>query len=172
MTPTDWLMSECKRGHVDPPRYKGGQCKLCAVITRKAWYVANKDHHKELRQQWLSTNRGRHRELTRTWYQENRTKHLASTAEWAANNLPLKAHYRRVRRAKAANAPGSATSEQVTARMAYFGNCCRYCGGEFEEVDHAIPLSRGGTAWPANLGPSCVPCNRSKGNKTVLEFVA
>lgn len=164
-------MSDCKRGHVDPPRYKSGQCKLCAVDQRKVWYRENKAQHKRLMQKWYSENGDHHKELQRNWYEKNRDKHLAATAQWAADNLPLKAHYRRIRRAKIAHAAGSATPEQIRQRMLYFGDVCSYCGGPFEEVEHSIPLDRGGTNWAANLRPSCRRCNRRKGTKTIWEFL-
>lgn len=34
------------------------------------------------------------------------------------------------------------------------------------EVDHIIPISKGGTSTPSNLQTLCWKCNRSKGNKT------
>ncbi|MGD0496198.1 MAG: HNH endonuclease signature motif containing protein [Candidatus Bathyarchaeia archaeon] len=38
------------------------------------------------------------------------------------------------------------------------------------EVDHSRPLSRGGTDYLRNLVPSCVECNRSKGDLGTREF--
>ncbi len=38
------------------------------------------------------------------------------------------------------------------------------------EVDHSIPVSRGGTDHLNNLFPSCVECNRSKQDLTSREF--
>ncbi len=78
--------------------------------------------------------------------------------------------YNHVRRARAAGAHGCATPEQVRQRVAFYGECCAYCGGPFQHVDHVIPLSRGGTAWPANLRPACAPCNLSKATKRLAEW--
>lgn len=47
------------------------------------------------------------------------------------------------------------------------GRVCQYCGGIAMEVDHIIPLSRGGTNDDSNLAAACFRCNRSKGNKTL-----
>jgi hypothetical protein len=50
---------------------------------------------------------------------------------------------------------------------------CLYChirGGELE-VDHKIPISRGGTNDLLNLATSCLHCNRSKRNLTAEEFI-
>ena len=38
------------------------------------------------------------------------------------------------------------------------------------EVDHSNPLSKGGTDYLRNLVPSCIECNRSKGNLRTREF--
>jgi 5-methylcytosine-specific restriction endonuclease McrA len=35
-----------------------------------------------------------------------------------------------------------------------------------------IPLSKGGTGWPANLVPACKSCNLSKAMKNVWEWLA
>jgi len=42
------------------------------------------------------------------------------------------------------------------------GGCNRYIAKRYE-VDHIIPLSRGGTNWPSNLQLMCKRCNQSKG---------
>lgn len=49
---------------------------------------------------------------------------------------------------------------------------CHYCGdrsGDFE-IDHMIPVSRGGSDDLDNLVTSCRTCNRQKRDKTVEEF--
>lgn len=69
------------------------------------------------------------------------------------------------------NAKGFCTSEQLEARIAYYGYHCAYCRGPYEHIDHVIPLSKGGTAWPSNLVPACAPCNMSKRNKNVWEWL-
>jgi len=61
--------------------------------------------------------------------------------------------------------------------------CCWHCGKKLAwrnygmfgekgawEVDHSNPLSRGGTDYLRNLVPSCIECNRSKGDLKSKEF--
>ena len=48
-----------------------------------------------------------------------------------------------------------------------FGNKCWICGGPFQEIDHVIPLAKGGLHTLSNLRPSCTYCNRSKGTKLI-----
>lgn len=38
------------------------------------------------------------------------------------------------------------------------------------EVDHSIPISKGGTNHLNNLIPSCIPCNRDKGTKKTSQY--
>ena len=70
-----------------------------------------------------------------------------------------------------ANAVGFCTQIQLEARLAYYGYHCAYCPGPFEHIDHVIPLSKGGTGWPANLVPACKSCNLSKAMKNVWEWL-
>lgn len=62
------------------------------------------------------------------------------------------------------NAQGYCTKEQLRWRWEYYGNRCWICNSEATETDHVIPLSKGGTNWPANLRPICKPCNVRKSN--------
>ena len=48
-------------------------------------------------------------------------------------------------------------------------NTCRYCGGEANEVDHIIPVSRGGSHLLSNLCASCAGCNASKNHEQRLQ---
>lgn len=69
------------------------------------------------------------------------------------------------RRARRKHATGRATAEQIAARVELYGGKCWMCGMPWEHIDHVIPLSRGGTHWPANLRPACADCNLRKGNR-------
>lgn len=72
---------------------------------------------------------------------------------------------RKAHRRRSKAAPGVATPEAIASRMAIFGWRCWMCGGSFTTVDHAIPLRRGGTNWPANLRPACLSCNSRKSDR-------
>ena len=78
----------------------------------------------------------------------------------------------RRREERKAKAKGFCTPEQLEARLEYYGYGCAYCPGPYEHIDHVIPLSKGGTGWPANLVPACKSCNLSKAMKNVWEWLA
>lgn len=52
---------------------------------------------------------------------------------------------------------------------------CRYCGRKSPEVvlelDHIIPVSKGGTDDPINLTTSCFACNSGKSDKNLSELI-
>lgn len=53
-----------------------------------------------------------------------------------------------------------------------YGDACFYCGGEFVELDHFVPLIAGGPHTLANARPCCVGCNRLKRAQDGDEFMA
>lgn len=48
---------------------------------------------------------------------------------------------------------------------------CYMCGGDFEEVEHVIPLALGGPDVDSNTLPSCWACNNAKSDTPLEEFV-
>jgi 5-methylcytosine-specific restriction endonuclease McrA len=57
---------------------------------------------------------------------------------------------------------------ELRARFALFGNCCAYCGASGDtEIEHVIPISKGGTHAMGNILPACHDCNSDKRAKEV-----
>ena len=58
--------------------------------------------------------------------------------------------------------------------IARAGGRCHYCGCAVEpkdfEIDHVIPVSRGGRSRLSNLVAACKPCNRSKYDSLLSEW--
>lgn len=66
----------------------------------------------------------------------------------------------------------NAIPKRIRKRVLREGKC-RVCGSPKRlEVDHIIPVSRGGSDDIENLQPLCLKCNRSKSAKTMDEFMA
>ncbi|ONK13173.1 RNA-guided endonuclease IscB [Streptomyces sp. MP131-18] len=57
--------------------------------------------------------------------------------------------------------------------LAKWGRSCAYCGAQNTplNIDHIHPRSRGGTDRLSNLCVACIPCNQTKSNRPVEEFV-
>lgn len=164
------LVSEFSRNKTAKSGFQNA-CKSCMKEYKASWDTRNPGRQLELQKDWYRRNPEHQHALQRDWYEKNKEKHCEDGQAWAVANRPLKAHYARTRRGREWAAKGFANPEQVTARVDYFNNCCSYCGGPYEELDHSIPLASGGTNWPSNLRPACVPCNRKKSTKTIWEFL-
>lgn len=137
------------------------------------WYNNNKDHAQEKNREWRDRrdkeefnaymrdyklrNRDRIRQINQTYYAKNREQIIAKILESDA------------RRAASA---GTYTQEQLRQRFAFWGNRCVGCGAEDNlTIDHTIPLSCGGTNWPANIRPLCRRCNGSKWKRPWRNYV-
>lgn len=55
--------------------------------------------------------------------------------------------------------------------LAFWGAACVYCGAEGRlQIEHIVPLARGGTNDLTNLTVACKTCNLEKRTKTAEEF--
>lgn len=88
----------------------------------------------------------------------------------------VRAIYSRQRRQhRSARAAGSFSQADIDRIYRQQNGCCQYCGIRVYDrkdyhVDHVVPLSRGGTNYPANLVIACTKCNISKGDKLLHEW--
>lgn len=58
--------------------------------------------------------------------------------------------------------------KQLLARFAEFGHCCAYCGHPGDmQMEHVMPIAKGGTHALGNLIPACSDCNYNKSTKPV-----
>lgn len=74
----------------------------------------------------------------------------------------------RRRRAILFNSPGSFTDAEFADICRKYGGKCLKCGKQKKlSADHIVPVSRGGNNLISNIQPLCMPCNTSKGAKTV-----
>ena len=90
---------------------------------------------------------------------------------WSVRNLevPTRKPPKTVSRAKPRRAYRPSVSQKVRQRVfRRDGGQCQVCGARRDlEIDHIIPLSRGGSNTAKNLQVLCATCNRRKGNRYV-----
>lgn len=70
-------------------------------------------------------------------------------------------------RAKRRGLEHDLTVEQWNCILDFYDHSCAYCGetGVPLNIDHFIPVSKGGGTTALNVVPACVSCNCSKSNK-------
>ena len=98
-------------------------------------------------------------------------KYNARQRKWAANN-PVKSKAQKRRSNLRRRAEGGITEEVRQFILDSYSSKCVYCGEEGKmEIDHIIPVSKGGTNHIDNLAPACRSCNASKNDRLLEEWV-
>jgi 5-methylcytosine-specific restriction endonuclease McrA len=144
--------------------------------TTRVWREKNKERVKAYkRASWHRTKPNgsiRHR----TWAKKNREHEAIRKRAWHVANPDKVKVVRHARRARKRSAPGSHTAADLQLIRHQQGDCCAapHCRRPLYgkgELDHILPLKRGGSNWPSNLQWLCHPCNNSKGIKTMEEWL-
>lgn len=129
------------------------------------WISDNKDHVRALSRKNYHANIERTTEYYRQWREKNRSRlNELARAQYQKDKAKVKAakHQRRI-----GNGSGiSFTKTDLDRILEEQCGTCRYCDTEISEkyeIDHFIPIARGGGNEPENIVLACMPCNRSKG---------
>lgn len=169
------------------------ECKACLRIRGAIWrannseriteysrrdVVINKQKRSERHALWRAKNPEKRKLQTYRYYYKNREAILKRNRPYVnafyKTRPGLRFMSKQRRRQAQASAAGMFTFQQWMAKCAYWGWRCYLCGKSLTlktvTLDHRIPLSRGGSCWPANLAPACRRCNESKGIKTDREY--
>ena len=131
------------------------QCKECKKKYTKQWNENNPEYYK----QWNEANP----EYYKQWRENNRVRD---------NEIHLKANHKR--RAKLKSNGGEYTLEQWNECLEFFDYKCAYSGAELTKdntnVEHIIPISKGGTNNIYNIIPTLDSVNKSKNASDMLEW--
>jgi 5-methylcytosine-specific restriction endonuclease McrA len=135
----------CKHGHVSKRFLSNGQCVECV----------------------------------NTWTQQNPDKYNASRDRWGKNNpekiRTVSRNNQHRRRCLKRGNGGSYTQDQIDSLLQkQNGRCansaCRKAFRKKYEIDHILPLSKGGSNDITNIQLLCRPCNRRKSAKAPLKW--
>lgn len=169
-----------------------GYCRVCTRIRAVAWQQANPDKMKsqfekqakkrsDLRKAGLypaERKRGE-AEASRKWRQENPERVADIQRNYVAEKKERDLAYYRAeaamssnrRRAKKKGVPSDVTmADWSTLRLTFSG--CAYCGAVplMLDLDHIIPLHKGGYDVVGNIAPVCRICNAHKSYRDPREF--
>ena len=132
----------------------------------RLYYLSNQERLNKRNAEWRVKNPARKAELDRNYAIANREKRRRYAAEYARNHPEQQSRNRQMRRARLRNARIYRVTEKDIRRILH--KDCVYCGQKGEQIDHVIPLSRGGSHSIGNLVSSCAKCNLTKNNKRVI----
>lgn len=148
-------------------------------LKSREWHHLNKERASENKKRWYLENKEHAKiENARRW-DEYRNDPEWVERERARKRLEMKNHPHRraasygARRAREKNVEGKFSPNDVLSLLDQQNYQCVYCKTclkEYYEVDHIMPISKGGSNWPSNLQCLCRNCNRRKSSKDPIEF--
>lgn len=164
------------------------RCKACkreaGRLWRADWRSNNREAHRAEVKAFREADPARAKAMRRRNYEKNKDKELATMAVNYQNNKELRQQQAR-ERYQANPIPAKQAAARRRAKMQDNGiyevsdkewaklelGPCFYCGStESIEIDHIIPIDRGGAHSIGNLMPLCLIHNRSKHTKLWIEF--
>jgi 5-methylcytosine-specific restriction endonuclease McrA len=146
----------------------------CIVQRRRDMKAYQETHREEARQRTRAWHKAHPGAVVR-WNHSHPEERKRANLRWRARHPE---HYRLIelcKRARRRHAPGHFRPDDLDHLYVAQQGRCRYCGtdlGDTYEVDHKLPISRGGSHWPENLCLSCPRCNHRKFTKSETEFLA
>lgn len=146
-------------------------CRVCNQDKDKSEFAPAKSRHDGLEP--LCRPCERQRSLDRYQRRKSDPAYVArcrkATQAWRdANPEALKLHVLERRARMRENGVYRVTPKDI--RKLKDQACC-YCGSVgVVEIEHVLPISRGGRHSIGNLAPACRDCNRQKSNRTVMEW--
>lgn len=167
------------------------RCKACRKPETTENYVANREEIKAKSKAWREANPERYRALLKDWGKRNKAHKREKDREYYKTHKPQRVEYNGLPERQVADrlhaknqkakrrAQIGATLHRITKdewqglKKQYVGRCA-YCGAETDNptMDHVVPLIHGGHHTVENIVPACGPCNRGKGTRAVMEFMA
>jgi 5-methylcytosine-specific restriction endonuclease McrA len=162
-------------------------CKACCAVRgrrnyqrntgrqarRKAYYAAHREEAKSAAKAWAAANRDRVLACRQQYLESHREQEKQRARRWSAANPDRVKHNNRLRKARSKGATVcTLTLIQWEAIVAAYGGRCAYCGclPAHLQMDHVVPLRKGGQHTAENVVPACRPCNARKYDKPAPEF--
>jgi len=164
------------------------QCKECLIAKQEAFRSENADRIRSRQNELNAQNREKLREQNRLRYAKQKDIANKRTRNYKARNKTKISEYNRKykethreslranearRNARKRQANGNHTAADIKRQYDLQKGKCYWCEisvGDVYEVDHIIPLSRGGSNGPENIAIACPSCNVRKSNKLPTEW--
>lgn len=171
----------CGNGHLAERFASNGSCAECLRGHARLYHQRHLLTERQRKAQWAKDNPEKNAAQSERWKQANPQKEASvnrqSHRKRRSTNPELcKLEGRAAaarRRARQLNAGGNYTAADVKKLFLQQRGKCYWCRkklGDKFDVDHIIPLSRGGSNGVANLCIACPSCNGKKFTKLPEDF--
>lgn len=143
----------------------------------KAYRETNKDRRRAATMAWREANKDRVLSGVRAYHKANPELVARVKADWAEKNAEHELERKRLltakRRAQKRGSVGSYTADQIQDLLAAQKCRCANCLVSIRDgydIDHVVPLARGGSNDIRNIQLLCGLCNRRKAAKDPIVF--
>jgi HNH endonuclease len=155
--------------------YRSANREVIAA-SKSAYYAKNSEKITAKAAAWRKANPDRRRETNAAWVKANPDKARQATAAWAKANPEARRIIRQNRRASELENGGTISRCLADLLMSEQGGRCAGCLCDLREtghhLDHVMPLALGGPNTDENMQLLCPHCNKSKGGKHPLGWMA
>lgn len=180
LTLTECVMI-CPKCNHPKVRYGIYACKECRTQYYKKWSKENRDHLNEQSKKWVAQNKEKRKEIVKAYMEKDkpiklkakRTTYAKRVKECRQKQYKTNPLIRREIKNRYRVKKLNVVSERYSAKLIFekFNHICAYCSNPATDLDHVIPISRGGPDIESNLVAACKSCNCSKRNKTIEEWI-
>lgn len=150
------------------------QCRDCKRIgnreTMRKFRTANPEKHREINKKSRASNPAKIRKQRRERYLRNKESENLQARLYYANN-PSRIKEAASLRKRRLLANGIYTILTKELNKVYSSNCFLCQSNKQIELDHIVPISKGGSHSIGNVMPLCRACNRSKSDKLLIQFI-
>jgi 5-methylcytosine-specific restriction endonuclease McrA len=150
----------------------GKGCYHCNVVrgknrsqdTYEKYLVRTRESRLEKKKEKRDREKDKNKIDFKAYYEKNRQKIIDQKIAYAKTPQGIIASQKsRIKRKGFLDAlPVNHTPDQLKIHIESFANTCVYCGGLGDNIDHFIPIVKGGTNNLENLLLACKSCNSSK----------
>ncbi|MHC5822971.1 MAG: HNH endonuclease signature motif containing protein [Nostoc sp.] len=142
-------------------RAKDGHCIECARAAKRRYKKSQKGRITENRYGKSSTGKAKYARYNQNKGKETKRAYVTKNLDWNRERSRRGTSVRRAK--KAGNLSVSYSMEDVAILRFKFNLCCAYCGKATKcQLDHFVPICKGGADSINNLIPACSSCNFTK----------
>lgn len=187
MRATTYIGTPCKLGHTER-RASNNDCVVCSRKSAINHYRKNRPAKLEYAKRYQSENYERvykrikeyekaHPDKVRMWRRRSVSSQkdvkAKRYAEYYRENTSKVLAYAHAYRARKRGAGGEYTGRDLEKIYTFQNGRCLYCCthllGKWD-VDHYVPISRGGSNYPSNIRLACRWCNRRKHARSAEDY--
>lgn len=144
-------------------------CRFCDKSRQNKYYYSHQNELLEKKRAKYREDKPKYLESTARYRKNNAEKIKKSMAEWATKNPAIVRKNSKKRKAITRGALAKKITPREIKRL--LEQPCFYCKETTDiQIDHVVPISRGGLHSIGNLLPACKSCNSSKNKWFITEW--